>query len=129
MEVKTDALRDAYSRKPADELRRIADAADGEYTPEAALVAREVLAGRPAEVEEAEPSVTASPGRGEKWSGIVAALMAAYLAKQVFCVWRAAERNPRAFEESLQRAVGNPWTYVFLALPLVWLCWRRRGAA
>lgn len=129
MEVKQDSLRDTYSRKPAHELRRIADSADGAYTPEAVLVAREVVAGRPAEVEEAEPSVSASPGRGDRWSGIVGALMAAYVAKQVFYAWRAAERNPRAFEESFQRAVGSPWTYAFLALPLVWLCWRRRGAA
>jgi hypothetical protein len=127
MDVNADTLRNTYSRKSADELRRIVASAEGEYTPEAVLVAREVLAARPP--EEPEPSLSATPSRRDKWSGIVAALMAAYVVKQVFYAWLAAERDPKAFEETIHRAVSDPWTYAFIAMPLVWLWWRRGRAA
>ena len=129
MEASLDALRESYATRSSEDLRRIVESAPGEYTPNAVLVAQEVLASRPAAAAPAETDREPVSATQLSWGSITAALVAFYGAKQLFYLWLAAEKNPGALSREVSRALGSPWTYVLVvALVGVWL-WGRRGRA
>ena len=129
MEVDAARLRETFAAKPSEELRRIVESADGQYTAEAVLLAKELLASRPPDSAPPGDSVDGAPaGRSEMWSGVGAMLCAAYVAKLIFRAWREAEKDPHAMEQALLRLAVSPWTYGLIVMVGVWV-WRRKGRA
>lgn len=129
MGVTTETLRDTFSRKSSGDLQQIVEAAEGQYTPEAVAVAREILSGRPMEAEQAvEQESVAQSSKSNTGGGLVAVLGASFVLKQVFYAWRSAENNPKAMSEAFHLVVTSPWTYAFILSWVVWL-WRKRRAA
>jgi hypothetical protein len=129
MQIDKVTLRETFSRKSSDELRRIAESGEGQYTPDAVDVAHEILTGRPPEPEVSQSiPETAASVKGDRWSGIGAMLGTAYCAKALFRVWNDAEKNPQATQQALWQAATSPWTYVAVVVIGVWL-WRSRKRA
>lgn len=90
--INPEALRERFERMSSRELRRVLRAAEGEYTPEALTVAREILAARPADALEAplesEGPTHAHRAPGARWAALRSA------------VWSSPMRVPGASAET-----------------------------
>jgi len=134
MQVSREELHETFSRKPSGELRRIVESPEGEYTPEAVAIARELLGERAPESAETEGSQglesapnAVAPEKADSWSGIGGYLVMAYGAKQLFYMWQSAERNPQGLVDSLSRVASSPWPYAVAGI-LTGSLWRRWSA-
>ena len=127
MEVDLARVRERYKDLPTDELRAIANAPEGQYTPEAQRIAQELLANRRDKPSVGQPAKQAvKPSRrGELWAVMVAMVGGSQLLKTIFYAMRAAEKDPDDFRRVATALISDPWTYALLALLGVVL-WRRR---
>jgi hypothetical protein len=128
MQVEAARVRERYVGLSTDALRRIVEAPEGQYTPEAQAIAREVLATRRDEPPEARPD---APGarptkRGEVWAVMVAMAAAGHISKSIFAAVRAAEKHPDVFRQMASDLVRDPWTYALVGVAGV-ILWRRRS--
>ncbi len=129
MEVTSDVLRDNLSRKSSEELRRVAESTEGEYTPEAVALARAILTERPAETEnEARHSDSPSADGVARWSGLGTALVTLLIAKRIFYALWSAQKDPAGARGVLQAVVTSPWPYVLVVLVVVWFVRAGRSA-
>ena len=129
MDVDVARLRETFAAKSSEELRRVVESADGQYTAEAVMVAKELLASRPPDSAPPGDAVENAPaGSSEMWSGVGAMLCASYVAKLMFRAWREAEKDPHAMQQALFRLTVSPWTYVLIVMVGIWV-WRRTSRA